>query len=80
MHGPLLDDPLSDQPQLVCSVCGERDFHQPDLAPQWGDPYVCHLSVVCDTCGSKNHLRVQWRLGRVTLTQRSTQCLPITTT
>jgi len=70
MHAPFFDDPMSDRPCVLCAGCGGVDFHRPDLAQAWGDPYAAYLSVVCDQCGTTNHLRVQWRLGRVTITQR----------
>lgn len=70
MHAPFFDDPLSDRPALLCARCNGVDFHRPDMAQAWADPYAVHLSVVCDRCGTKNHLRMQWRLGRVTITQR----------
>lgn len=70
-HAPFLAEAFDD-PQLRCDVCGSVAFHGPDLAMQWADPYCAHLTVTCTECGADNHLRLSYRLGRVHLTQRST--------
>ena len=71
-HAPLIADALSDEPHLRCNHCGSVDFHSPDLAMQWADPYTAHLAVTCATCRRTNHVRLAFRLGRVSLIHRST--------
>jgi hypothetical protein len=72
LHAPFFAEALSDAPELKCANCASVDFHSPDMAPAWANPYAVHLSVDCAICGARNHLLMQWKLGRVIITQRST--------
>jgi hypothetical protein len=72
IHAPFLADALHD-PHVRCDICGGTSFHAPNLAMQWADPYTTHFAATCDECRAVNHLHMQWSLGRITLTHRSTK-------
>jgi hypothetical protein len=72
MHAPLIADALGDNPVVRCALCGGTGFGAPDLAMQWANPVIAHLSAVCDECGTINHLRLGFCRGRLELSQRST--------
>lgn len=69
-HAPLFDDPLADEPHMVCAVCDQSDFTQLD----WyfhEHPVRFHLRVACVYCGATNHLEVGLLSGRIIVHQRS---------
>lgn len=70
MHAPLFEDPLADEPQMVCACCNQSNFTPLSWSFQ-ERPIRFHLAVVCVYCDTTNYLDVRLLSGRTIVQQRS---------